>query len=79
MSEKQMEDLRQICLICGCHTSQIINVFEPRNGPNIVELIQAKFKFQVSSKHGSLFPGLCPLQRRRVLFVLVLMMSMPCK
>lgn len=42
------EDLKRICLICGCHTNQTINIYEPRSGPNIIELIQAKFKFQVS-------------------------------
>lgn len=46
MSEKHLEELKKICLICGCHTSQAINIYEPRAGPNIVELIQAKFKFQ---------------------------------
>ncbi|KAL5285915.1 hypothetical protein ACFFRR_007535 [Megaselia abdita] len=40
------EDLKRICLICGCHTNQTINIYEPRSGPNIIELIQAKFKFQ---------------------------------
>ncbi|XP_017482711.1 PREDICTED: protein phyllopod [Rhagoletis zephyria] len=46
MSEKASEYLKRTCLICGCHTNQTINIYEPRNGPNIVELIQAKFKFQ---------------------------------
>ncbi|XP_054739560.1 protein phyllopod [Anastrepha obliqua] len=46
MSEKSSEYLKRTCLICGCHTNQTINIYEPRSGPNIVELIQAKFKFQ---------------------------------
>ncbi|XP_011193783.2 protein phyllopod [Zeugodacus cucurbitae] len=46
MSEKSSEFLKRTCLICGCHTNQTINIYEPRSGPNIVELIQAKFKFQ---------------------------------
>lgn len=41
------EYLKRTCLICGCHTNQTINIYEPRSGPNIVQLIQAKFKFQV--------------------------------
>ncbi|XP_023294376.2 protein phyllopod [Lucilia cuprina] len=46
MSEKSSEYLKRTCLICGCHTNQTINIYEPRSGPNIVQLIQAKFKFQ---------------------------------
>ncbi|KAH8297183.1 hypothetical protein KR044_006148 [Drosophila immigrans] len=38
--------LKRTCLICGCQTNQTINIYEPRSGPNIVQLIQAKFKFQ---------------------------------
>ncbi|EDW09576.1 protein phyllopod [Drosophila mojavensis] len=40
------EYLKRTCLICGCQTNQAINIYEPRSGPNIVQLIQAKFKFQ---------------------------------
>lgn len=47
MSENSSEYLKRTCLICGCHTNQTINIYEPRSGPNIVQLIQAKFKFQV--------------------------------
>ncbi|TMW52102.1 hypothetical protein DOY81_002819 [Sarcophaga bullata] len=46
MSENSSEFLKRTCLICGCHTNQTINIYEPRSGPNIVQLIQAKFKFQ---------------------------------
>lgn len=45
------EYLKRTCLICGCQTNQTINIYEPRSGPNIVQLIQAKFKFQVSLQH----------------------------
>ncbi|KAH8384882.1 hypothetical protein KR093_011334 [Drosophila rubida] len=38
--------LKRTCLICGCQTNQTINIYEPRSGPNIVQLIQAKFRFQ---------------------------------
>lgn len=48
MSENSSEYLKRTCLICGCHTNQTINIYEPRSGPNIVQLIQAKFKFQVN-------------------------------
>lgn len=47
MSDNPSEYLKRTCLICGCHTNQTINIYEPRSGPNIVQLIQAKFKFQV--------------------------------
>lgn len=46
------EYLKRTCLICGCQTNQTINIYEPRSGPNIVQLIQAKFKFQVSLQHS---------------------------
>lgn len=46
------EYLKRTCLICGCQTNQTINIYEPRSGPNIVQLIQAKFKFQVCSKQN---------------------------
>ncbi|KAM7341895.1 phyllopod [Cochliomyia hominivorax] len=46
MSENSSEYLKRTCLICGCHTNQTINIYEPRSGPNIVQLIQEKFKFQ---------------------------------
>ncbi|XP_017061510.1 protein phyllopod [Drosophila ficusphila] len=45
-SAASSEYLKRTCLICGCHTNQTINIYEPRSGPNIVQLIQAKFKFQ---------------------------------
>lgn len=50
MSENSSEYLKRTCLICGCHTNQTINIYEPRSGPNIVQLIQAKFKFQVNTQ-----------------------------
>ncbi|XP_055853811.1 protein phyllopod [Episyrphus balteatus] len=46
MSEKSSEYHKKTCIICGCHTNQTINIYEPRSGPNIVRLIQARFKFQ---------------------------------
>lgn len=39
---------KKVCFICGSYTSQTINIFEPRNGPNIIELINEKFKVPVS-------------------------------
>lgn len=47
MSEKPSSEYhKKTCIICGCHTNQTINIYEPRSGPNIVRLIQARFKFQ---------------------------------
>lgn len=54
MSENSSEYLKRTCLICGCHTNQTINIYEPRSGPNIVQLIQAKFKFQVNILYKTL-------------------------
>lgn len=51
------EYLKRTCLICGCQTNQTINIYEPRSGPNIVQLIQAKFKFQVSLQHTPTHTG----------------------
>lgn len=39
---------KKVCFICGSYTSQTINIFEPRDGPNIIELINEKFKVPVS-------------------------------
>ena len=36
-----------VCLICGIHTTLSLNIFEPRNGPNIVDVIYLKYKFRV--------------------------------
>lgn len=35
---------KRVCFICGSQTTLIINIHEPRNGPNIVDVISEKFK-----------------------------------
>ncbi|XP_055595760.1 protein phyllopod [Uranotaenia lowii] len=35
-----------VCLICGIYTNQSLNIFEPRNGPNIREVIYQKYNFK---------------------------------
>lgn len=37
------------CLICGLRTSELVNIFEGRNGgPNLVDVIFEKYNFRVS-------------------------------
>lgn len=35
-----------VCLICGIYTTSSLNIFEPRNGPNIREVIYQKYNFR---------------------------------
>lgn len=35
-----------VCLICGIYTNLSLNIFEPRNGPNICEVIYQKYNFK---------------------------------
>ncbi|XP_035786427.1 protein phyllopod-like [Anopheles albimanus] len=35
-----------VCLICGIYTNLSFNIFEPRNGPNIIDVIYEKYKFR---------------------------------
>lgn len=42
------ENKKSVCFICGSYTSQTINIYEKRAGPNIVDIINEKFKVQVS-------------------------------
>lgn len=35
-----------VCLICGIYTNLSLNIFEPRNGPNIREVIFQKYNFR---------------------------------
>lgn len=39
---------KKVCFICGSHTTFTINIYEPRSGPNIVDVINQKFKVQVN-------------------------------
>lgn len=36
----------KVCFICGCHTTLVINIREPRCGPNMIDVISEKFKMQ---------------------------------
>lgn len=38
---------KKVCFICGSQTTFTINIYEPRSGPNIVDVINQKFKVQV--------------------------------
>lgn len=52
----QTETIKQqkkVCFICGSQTTFTINIYEPRSGPNIVDVINQKFKVQVSKKKTS--------------------------
>lgn len=37
-----------VCLICGIYTNLSVNIFEPRSGPDIREVIYQKYNFKVS-------------------------------
>lgn len=39
-----------VCLICGIYTNLSLNIFEPRSGPNIREVIYQKYNFKVRFK-----------------------------
>lgn len=41
---------KKVCFICGSYTTLTINIYEPRTGPNIVDVINEKFKVQVENK-----------------------------
>lgn len=42
---------KKVCFICGSYTTFTINIYEPRSGPNIVDVINEKFKVQVRKKY----------------------------
>lgn len=37
---------KKVCFICGSHTIFIINIHEPRSGPNMIDVISEKFKMR---------------------------------
>lgn len=37
---------KKVCFICGSHTTLIINIHEPRCGPNMIDVISEKFKMR---------------------------------
>jgi hypothetical protein len=43
------------CLICGVQSANLLNIFEPRRGPNIVDVIFEKYGFRLNLKVIVLF------------------------
>lgn len=37
---------KKVCFICGSHTTQFINIYERRCGPNMIDVISQKFKMR---------------------------------
>lgn len=37
---------KKVCFICGSHTTQFINIYERRCGPNMIDVISEKFKMR---------------------------------
>lgn len=37
---------KKVCFICGSYTKYVINIHEPRCGPNMIEVITEKFKMR---------------------------------
>lgn len=37
---------KRVCFICGSYTTLIINIHEPRCGPNMIDVISEKFKMR---------------------------------
>lgn len=46
-SESPKKKSRNVCLICGNSTTLMIDIYEPRSGPNIVDVIKLKYGTQV--------------------------------
>lgn len=45
-SPSSQQPQKKICFICGTLTTHIINIYEPRIGPNIIDIINEKFKMR---------------------------------
>lgn len=45
-SDTMQNQEKRVCFICGSHTTQIINIHEPRCGPNMIEVISEKFNMR---------------------------------
>lgn len=63
-SESPRKKSRHVCLICGSYTTLMINIYEPRSGPNIVEVINQKFGMQVNKltiMHNMKLGNICVL------------------
>ncbi|XP_037032029.1 protein phyllopod [Bradysia coprophila] len=50
MSSESPRKKRLTCLICGSYTASMLNIYEPRCGPNIVEIIKQKFELELSDE-----------------------------
>lgn len=37
---------KKVCFICGSHTTLVVNIHEPRSGPNMIEVISEKFQMR---------------------------------
>lgn len=37
---------KKVCFICGSHTTQFINIYDRRCGPNMIDVISEKFKMR---------------------------------
>lgn len=46
VSENTQNQEQKVCFICGNHTTLIINIHEPRCGPNMIDVISEKFKMR---------------------------------
>lgn len=55
MSESKVKKKPHVCLICGIQTNLLLNIFEPRNGPNIVDVIYEKYKFRAERENTDKF------------------------
>lgn len=46
VTETTQNHEKKVCFICGSHTTLIINIHEPRCGPNMIDVISEKFKMR---------------------------------
>lgn len=44
--ESISEPAENVCFICGTYTRLIINIYEPRCGPNMIDVINERYKMQ---------------------------------
>lgn len=46
MTESGEQQEKKVCFICGRYTELVVNIHEPRRGPNMIEVISKKFNMQ---------------------------------
>lgn len=46
ISEAMESQGKYVCFICGTYTRLIINIYEPRCGPNMIDVISERFKMR---------------------------------